>query len=138
MKTILGRAFAKSVAGAVALGMMAGCAAPGGTRGTGANWEPVVDVRPHQQPTYANDLRECQAHATRVMDAQQAAVAGAIGGAILGALLGAAAGGGSRFNSRMAGVGAVSGGVSAAAGAEGGQRGIISRCLAGRGYSVLN
>lgn len=52
-------------------------------------------------------------------------------GAIFGVLLGAVAGGNNRFNGRMAGVGA-------AASAEGGQRGIISRCLAGRGYSVLN
>lgn len=109
--------------------MLAGCAPPG-HRGLGASWEPVVDVRPHQQAQYAQDLGECQAHATKVMDAAQGAVAGAVAGALLGALLGAAAGGGSRFNTRMAGVGAISGGVGAAACAEGGQRGIISRCLA--------
>ena len=39
---------------------------------------------------------------------------------------------------QMAGVGAVSAGASAAAEAEGGQRGIIRRCLAGRGHQVLN
>lgn len=120
----------------LALIMLAGCAGP--NSGYGARWEPVVDVRPGQQASYPTDLAECQAHATRVMDAQQAAVSGALAGAIFGALLGAAAGGNGRFNSRMAGVGALSGAAGAAGAAEGGQRGIISRCLAGRGYSVLN
>lgn len=114
--------------------MLQGCAGPG----YGAKWEPVVDVRPEQQASYSNDLAQCQQYATRVIDAQQGAVAGAIVGALLGAALGAAAGGNGRFNGQMAGVGAISGGASTAAAAEGGQRGIISRCLAGRGYSVLN
>lgn len=121
--------------GALALAMLAGCAT---NQGYGASWVPVVDVRPQQQMQYAADLADCQRYAGQVMSANDAAVGGAIAGAIFGALLGAAAGGNSRFNSQMAGVGALSGGVSAAAAAEGGQRGIISRCLAGRGYSVLN
>jgi outer membrane lipoprotein SlyB len=122
--------------GALAVAMLAGCATQ--NRGYGARWEPVVDVRASQQAQYPTDLAECQAHATKVMSAEEGAVAGAIGGAVFGALLGAAAGGNGRFNSRMAGVGAVSGAAGAAGRAEGGQRGIISRCLAGRGYSVLN
>jgi uncharacterized protein YcfJ len=122
-----------------AVAMLASCAtAPGSGSGYGAGWEPVVDVRAAQMEQYPADLAACQAHATRVMSAADAAVAGAVVGAIFGALLGAAAGGNSRFNREMAGVGALSGGVGAAASAEGGQRGIISRCLAGRGYSVLN
>lgn len=128
----------KIIAGGLALAMLGGCATshPGG--GTGAQWEPVVDVRAGQQGAYPTDLYECQQHANRVMSAHQAAVGGAVAGAIFGVLLGAVAGGNGRFNGRMAGVGALSGGVGAAASAEGGQRGIISRCLAGRGYSVLN
>jgi len=126
----------KTIATITAAALLAGCATSQG--GYGASWEPVVDVRAHQQAQYATDLAQCQAHATRVMSAGNAAVAGAVAGAIFGALLGAAAGGNSRFNSRMAGVGALSGGAGAAASAEGGQRGIISRCLAGRGYAVLN
>jgi outer membrane lipoprotein SlyB len=126
----------KIMMGLLALAMLSGCATQ--NRGYGANWQPVVDVRAHQQAQYPADLYECQMHATKVIAANEAAVQGAVAGAIFGALLGAAAGGNSRFNSHMAGVGAVSGGVHAAAAAEGGQRGIISRCLAGRGYSVLN
>jgi outer membrane lipoprotein SlyB len=125
----------KFIAIIAALAMLVvGCAGPG----YGSQWQPVVDVRPDQQGNYPNDLFECQQYATRVMNAQQGAAAGAVAGAIFGALLGAAAGGNGRFNSRMAGVGALSGGVGAAGEAEGGQRGIIRRCLAGRGYSVLN
>jgi outer membrane lipoprotein SlyB len=128
----------KSLVAALGVSCLTGCAHQAGNRGYGANWEPVVDVRQHQQAQYPSDLSQCQAHATKVIAANDAAVQGAIAGAIFGALLGAAAGGNSRFNSQMAGVGALSGGTSAAVAAEGGQRGIISRCLAGRGYSVLN
>lgn len=128
----------RTAVGALALCMIGGCANQAGHRGYGSNWEPVVDVRPHQQAQYQTDLYECQQHASKVMSAADGAVAGAVAGAIFGALLGAAAGGNSRFNSQMAGVGALSGAAGAAGAAEGGQRGIISRCLAGRGYSVLN
>lgn len=126
----------KILIGGLLLALLAGCAGP--NRGYGAQWQPVVDVRPHQQVQYPTDLFECQQYANQVVSAQQAAVGGAVAGAIFGALLGAAAGGNGRFNGQMAGVGALSGGVGAAASAEGGQRGIISRCLTGRGYSVLN
>ena len=122
MKTI-------SVVLAVALAM-SGCA----TRGSGQNYNPIVD-RPG--PNYSQDLAECQAHAAKVMSASDGAVAGAVAGAIFGALMMAAAGGGGRDQKAGAWVGALSGGTSAAASAEGGQRGIITRCLAGRGYTVL-
>jgi hypothetical protein len=128
----------KLIAALVAASFVVGCAAPN-QGGYGASWVPVVDVPPQRQSQYqAVDLPQCQQYATQVMNAQQAAVNGAVAGAIFGALLGAAAGGNSRFNSRMASVGALSGGVGAAAQAEGGQRGIIRRCLLGRGYNVLN
>jgi len=110
------------------LALLAGCATG---RGSGANYNPIVD-RPG--PNYATDLAECQAHATKVMSAADGAVAGAVAGALFGALMMAAVGGSRRDG---AWVGALSGGTSAAAEAEGGQRGIITRCLAGRGYSVL-
>lgn len=127
----------KIVIAAVVCAMLAGCAAPS-SRGYGAAYTPVIDMRPGQsQAQHDADLAACQAHARKVMDAQTAAVAGAIAGALIGAALGAAAGGGSKFNTRMAGVGAIGGGLSTGAEAEGGQRGIIVRCMAGRGYNVL-
>lgn len=117
---------------ALVVALLAGCA-------TGPmNYEPIVDLRSGQEATYQQDLAACRGYATRVMNAQQSAAAGAIAGALLGAALGAAAGGNGRFNGRMAGVGAITGGVGAAAEAEGGQRGIVNRCMAGRGYAVLN
>jgi uncharacterized protein YcfJ len=125
------------IASCLTLALLGGCAA-GPHGGSGAQWVPVVDVRPFQQAQYPTDLYQCQQYANQVLSAQQAAVQGAVAGAIFGALLGAAAGGNGRFNGRMAGIGALSGAAGAAGAAEGGQRGIISRCLAGRGYSVLN
>lgn len=118
----------KTIAAVTAAAILAGCAT------TGANWSPVVD-RPG--PNYYTDLAECQQHATQVMSAAQGAVGGAVAGALFGALLSAAVGGG-RYTRNFIAAGALSGATSAASAAEGGQRGIISRCLAGRGYSVLN
>lgn len=107
--------------------------------GSGAHYVPVVDLRPGQSPEQANaDLATCQQYATQRMDALQGAAQAAVAGAIFGAILGAAAGGNGRFNSRMAGVGAVSAGASGAGSAETTQRGIIIRCMAGRGYNVLD
>jgi outer membrane lipoprotein SlyB len=124
----------KIAASALATAMLVGCAT---NQGYGSQWQPVVDLKPGQTQYYT-DLGDCQRLSSQVMSAGQSAAAGAVAGALFGALLGAAAGGNSRFNGQMAGVGALTGGASAAGAAEGGQRGIISRCLAGRGYSVLN
>lgn len=120
----------RTVTAIVAIAMLAGCAT---SLGTGANYNPIVD-RPG--PNYPTDLEQCQAHATKVLSAADGAAGGAIAGAIFGALLMAAAGGGGVVWAG-AWMGALSGGTSAAAAAEGGQRGIITRCLAGRGYTVL-
>jgi len=130
MSAVRTTAAATALAVAIATIGATGCA----TRGTGANYSPIVD-RPG--PAYMQDLADCQAHATKVMDAAQGAAAGAVAGAIFGALLAAAAGGGGRYQQQVAGVGALSGAASAAGSAEGGQRGIITRCLTGRGYNVL-
>lgn len=121
----------KAVAGVLVVAMLTGCASTG--RGTGANYNPIVD-RPG--PNYSVDLSECQAHANRVLSAGESAVNGAIAGAIFGAILSAAVGN-KRYQNNYAAVGALSGGLSAAESAEGGQRGIITRCMSGRGYQVL-
>jgi outer membrane lipoprotein SlyB len=108
-----------------------GCATT--NRGSGANYNPIVD---RANASYNQDLQECQAHATKVMSAGDGAMAGAIGGALIGALFSAAVGGG-RYQNNYIATGALSGGLSAASSAEGGQRGIITRCLTGRGHNVL-
>lgn len=116
----------------LAVALATGCA----TAPTGENYVPMVDFKDGQRETFSADLSACQAYAAQTAGAGQSAVAGAIAGALLGVVLGAIAGGGIR--NEMAGIGAVSGAVSGAGTGEMSQRAIISRCLSGRGYSVLN
>lgn len=99
---------------------------------SGNRFTPVIDS---PGPNYSQDLADCQQYSNQVMSAGEGAVSGAVAGAVFAALLGAAFHTSSRD---MAWGGALSGGASAAASAESGQRGIISRCMAGRGYKVLN
>lgn len=109
--------------------VLAGCAT------SGAEWVPIVDLRTGQSGNFSNDLASCQGFARQTANAAQGAATGAIAGAVFGALLGAAFG----VNpGEMAKFGAISGAVNVAGRAEESQRTIISRCLAGRGYSVLN
>lgn len=63
---------------------------------------------------------------------------GAVFGALLGVALLAVGGGRGGWGNEAAAVGAVAGGLQGAAAGEGTQRDIIKRCMAGRGYSVLN
>jgi outer membrane lipoprotein SlyB len=109
---------------------MVGCA------NTGANYRPIVDTKNIDFNKYESDLRDCQLFANQTASAGQSAAAGAVAGAVLGAALAAAAG--SRYDrGSSARVGALSGAVGAGAEGERNQRNIINRCLAGRGYSVL-
>lgn len=121
----------KAVAAALAAALLAGCAtAPGG-----ANYAPMVDTG-HRIGVYEQDLAECQSYAQRVAGAGEGAAAGAVGGAIVIGLLSAVLGGGG--HGRWAAVGALSGAASGAAAGETNQRDVIRRCMANRGYSVLN
>lgn len=119
----------KTITAIITAILLAGCAT------SGANYRPMVDTRPGQN--YEQDLAECQAYA----HTQAGAADGAVSGAVVGALLGvafAAIGGGSGFRNEMAGIGALTGALQGAGQASGGQQDVIRRCLAGRGYSVLN
>lgn len=108
----------------------------GGCATGGANYRPVVDNKGVDLNRYEVDLRECQTYATQTAGAGESAAAGAAAGAVLGAVLAAAAGRG-YSRSSTARVGAVTGAVGAGAEGENNQRNIIRRCLAGRGYKVL-
>jgi outer membrane lipoprotein SlyB len=111
---------------------MAGCAT------TGANFAPIVDLRDNQpRDQYSTDLLACQQYAQQQAGAADRAMAGAVAGAVFGALLAAAAGG-SYSRNASAGVGAVTGMAAGAGEGERDQRNVIKRCLAGRGYLVLN
>jgi outer membrane lipoprotein SlyB len=113
----------------VLVSALAGCAT------SGPNFRPVVDLKGQDPAVYDQNLRECQQYALQVSGAADRAVAGAVAGALLGVAF-AAIGGGSR--NVGAGIGGLSGATSGAVAGENSQRSIISRCLAGRGFSVLN
>ncbi len=108
---------------------LAGCAT------SGVNFRPVVDLKGRDPAQYEQNLRECQQYALQVASAADQAATGAIAGALLGTAFAAIAGGG---RNAAAGIGALSGATSGAVAGERDQRAIISRCLAGRGFNVLN
>lgn len=123
---------------AVAL-VVSGCAvAPPNTPGAGSGdtYTPFVDLHGVDQARYQSDLAGCRSYAQQI-DAGAEAMKGMIGGIIVGALIGAAIGG----NSRSAQYGATAGGGAGVGGAAGKainkQETVISNCLAGRGYRVL-
>ena len=100
-----------------------------------ANFRPITDMQNVNHAQYEADLAQCQAYATQVDPASQAA-AGAVASAILGGVLAAVLGG--RYDvGRSAAASGVLG--AAAGGAHGGvsQQNIIRNCMAGRGYKVL-
>ena len=66
-------ATAKAVAAALAVALLAGCATAHG----GAQYVPLIDIKPEQGANYSTDLADCQAYAERVVGAG----AGAAGGA---------------------------------------------------------
>lgn len=102
----------------------------------GATYRPLVDSRNVDMNKFEADLRDCQQYAEQVAGAGTNAAVGAVAGAIFGAVLAAAAG--SRYDGgATARVGAVAGGVSGGAQGETNQRDVIRRCIAGRGYTVL-
>ena len=121
----------KTTAIILSAAILAGCA------NTGAQYQPLVDGRT-QGANYSQDLAECQSYATQRAGATEGAVAGEVFGALLGVALLAVGGGRGGWGNEVAAVGAVAGGLQGAAAGESTQRDIIKRCLAGRGYSVLN
>ena len=123
--------FTKLVAILSAVAFLVGCAAT-----SGANYRPIVDSKGVDLNRYESDLRECQSYALQTAGAADSAAAGAVAGALLGAVLAGAAGR-NYSRSSSARVGAVSGAVGAGVEGERNQKSIINRCLAGRGYRVL-
>ena len=110
------------------LGLLAACA--------GASYRPMIDSRDVDMNKFEADLRDCQQYAAQVSGAGTNAAIGATAGAIFGAVLAAAAG--SRYDrGATARVGAVTGAASGGVQGETNQRDVIRRCIAGRGYSVL-
>lgn len=119
--------FTKTIATLAAAALLAGCA----TRGAG--YVPLVDMQGKEDAQFASDLTQCQAYARQRIDAASGAAIGAVAVGILAAVLAPRG-----WRNEVAGRGALLGGVSGAAGATDTQESITKRCLAGRGYNVLN
>jgi len=104
----------------------------------GQNYRPLIDTAGVDMNRLEYDLRECQQYAGQVAGAGTQAAVGAGLAAGLIAILGAVGGGKNRFDmgasTRMAAVGGAAGG---AASGETDQRNVVRRCMAGRGYRVM-
>jgi uncharacterized protein YcfJ len=105
----------------------------GGCATRGANYVPLVDMKGRSPDMINQDIMECQQYAKQRLDAAGGAVAGAIIGALIGTALSPRG-----YRNEMAGYGATAGAISGGAQANETQEVIIKRCLAGRGYNVLN
>lgn len=119
----------KTISIAVIVLMATGCAAP--------QQGPIVDMKGADIHEYNLALHECSQYAHQAMGAGQGAVSGAVAGAIIGALLGVALGD-SSLAASTAGAGAVMGGAGGMAQGADNRQVIMSECLRGRGYKVLN
>ena len=99
-----------------------------------ASYRPVIDTRGVDMNSYEADLAQCQQYAKQVAGVGTGAAMGAAGGAVLSYALTRILGGNTNDALKA---GALLGGVGGAA--QGGQSemNVIKRCLAGRGYSVL-
>ena len=117
----------KVIISIVSIAMLAGCAT------SGANYVPLVDMKGKDQQAFNADVIECQAYARQRMDAASGAAAGAVAGALLGALIAPRG-----YRNLVAGHTAIGGAAGGALAANETQETITKRCLAGRGYNVLN
>lgn len=106
---------------------LAGCAT------SGANYVPVVDMGGRDAARFNRDLSECQVYAHQRMNAAQGAMVGAVALGILTSVLSPRG-----TKNYAAQQGAIVGGVAGAASANDTQETIVKRCLAGRGWTILD
>lgn len=98
-----------------------------------AHPEPIIDERGVNMNIYTADLEECESYADPISVGEGAA-RGAAGGAAVGAATGVISG--DIYSG--AGYGAIYGSTRYGNEAEREKRMVVKRCLAGRGYRVLN
>ncbi|MEI7530725.1 MAG: glycine zipper family protein [Betaproteobacteria bacterium] len=122
----------KKILHLITLTILVGCA------NTGSNFKPIIDQKGINMVVYENDLTDCQALSTDTSSAGKKAAMGATGAAAVGALVGVITGDSGKAALQGAGIGAIVGGLSGGAGGMKEQESIIRKCLAGRGYRVLN
>ncbi len=121
----------KTLAIILAAAILAGCAVPM------HNYQPLVDTD-ITSAQYQRDLEDCRAYAMTKPSAENSAAVGAVIGALAGVALLALSGGRDGWGNEVAAVGAAVGGVQGYAAGAQGQQGVVKRCLAGRGYRVLD
>ena len=98
--------------------------------------EIIIDKKGVDLARYERDLAECRDYASEVKTAEKGA-RGAASGAVVGGAIGAITDG-SEGAAKGAGVGAVTGGARGLSQGEQDEVRVVKRCLAGRGYRVLN
>lgn len=101
--------------------------------GCAAHPDPIVDMKGVDPEKYAQDWQECQAYTEEIVIAE-----GIAKGAATGAAVGAASGAINRDAARGAAYGGLYGGTRSGLGADREKQKVFKRCLAGRGYRVLN
>lgn len=120
--------------------VITGCSSTGGGNvgtGVGADYTPVVDTKGVGQKKYNIDLMECRALAQQVENNRKNEIIGkAIAGAVAGAIIGSSQG--DRGRNAGAKTGLLAGAGVGADNAYSGAKGVIKKCLQGRGYSVLD
>ncbi|MGV1015970.1 MAG: hypothetical protein ACOYBW_01175 [Fluviibacter phosphoraccumulans] len=104
----------------------------------GADVRPVVDMQGVNSTKYEADLRDCQEYAKQKSGALETGAKGAAGGAVVGSLIGLVGGGTGSNIAQAAGVGAVVGAAGGGYMGNKAQEDIVKKCLAGRGYKVLD
>lgn len=99
--------------------------------------EVIIDRKGVDMAKYAADKAECEQYAREVRTGEKAA-RGAASGAVVGGAVGAIVRDSTEGAVQGAGVGAVTGGVRGLSEGERDKVRVVKRCLAGRGYRVLN
>jgi hypothetical protein len=104
--------------------------------GCAAHPDPIIDMKGVDEEEFATDWAECEAYSEEVSVAK-----GTAKGAGLGAVIGAAAGaigGDSGDVAEGAAYGGLYGGTGSGLDAKRDKEYVFKRCMAGRGYNVLN
>jgi len=105
--------------------------------GCAAHPDPIIDLRGVDREQFEEDWNECDGYSEEVSVAKGTAKGAAVG-AVTGAVLGAVVGGNSGTVRRSAGYHGTLGGASSGLEAAREKDLVFKRCMAGRGYNVLN
>ena len=98
--------------------------------------EIIIDEKSVDMTVYRQDLAECKSYAAQVKTTEKG-VKGAASGAVIGGAIGAITGG-AHGAAQGAGIGAVGGGAKGLGEGESTEIDVVKKCLAGRGYHILN